>query len=450
LRSDGDVKETWPERHPRTAVGVSRDGRYIYLVTLDGRQPGISAGATTGELGVWMLRLGAWQAINLDGGGSTTLALADGRGGARILNVTVGDSKTPHTERRVGNNLGIFALPLSAYARAPEPTSGGPSTMSNPPKLHVLSRTTEPLLVADQPHEDFCLGYCSVLREGARWRMWYEAYDHTYRTDADGYLCYAESWDGVHWEKPVLDLVDVGGSRSNNVLLSGRPTGGIHGHTVFLDPAAPPAERYKIVFTRWAEGKWEVFGGTSPDGFYWRLGDRPILAANSDTQNVCFRDGDLYRLYVRMWTQEPFGGKRLVGYSDSPSLSGFKLPTPILQPDAHDPADLPFYNNAATMLRHGLYLMFPSAFSTAEDVLRVHAAWSPDGVSFHRLGREPLLDLGAGFDSKGLYVAPGGIPGDEPNTWWFYYMGTGVGHDQNLPDRTQREGGIGRFLLRVE
>ncbi len=447
---DGVVQETWPERHPRTAVGVSRDGRYIYLITLDGRQPGVSAGATTGELGAWMLRLGAWQAINLDGGGSTTMALADGRGGAVILNVPVGDSKTPNTERRNGNHLGVFALPLSAFCLPDVPKVEGGPTMDRAPKLHVESRTTEPLLVADQPHEDFCLGYCSVLREGARWRMWYEAYDHTYRTDADGYLCYAESQDGLHWKKPALDLVKVGEGRANNVLISGRATGGIHGHTVFLDPTAPPAERYKIVFTRFVEGKWQVFGGTSADGFFWHLGDRPILAANSDTQSVCFRDDDLYRLYVRMWTEEPFGGKRMVGYTDSPTFGGFRMPTPILRPDDRDPADLHFYNSAATMLRHGLYLMFPSAFSTAEDVVRVHVAWSADGVRFHRLGRKPLLDLGAGFDSKGLYVGPGGVPSEKPGTWWFYYVGTGVGHDQNLPDRAHRAGGIGRFLLSVK
>ena len=448
--ADGVVQETWPARHPRTGVGISRDGRYVYLVTVDGRQPGVSEGATTGELGQWLLRLGAYQGLNLDGGGSTTMALSDGRGGAVVLNVPVGDSKTPWTERRNGSHLGVSARPLRTH-RAGTPQSPGETTpMDQPPRLSVEQRTVEPLLVADRPHEDFCLGYCSVIREGDRWRMWYEAYDHTYRNDADGYLCYAESRDGVHWEKPDLSLAEVNGSRANNVLISGRETGGVHGHTVLLDASAPPAERLKIVFTKWVAGQWQVFGGTSADGFYWRLSDHPLLAANSDTQTVCFRDGGCYRLYVRMWSRGDFAGKRIVGHTESPTFDAFPAPEVILRPHHWDPPDLHFYSSAAGKLRNGLYVMFPSAFYTGEDVVRAHAAWGTDGRTFHRLGREPLLDVGSGFDSMGLYVAPGAIPADDPNTYWCYYVGTDVGHDRNVPATAHYAGGIGRFLLRVE
>ncbi|MEM9559111.1 MAG: phosphodiester glycosidase family protein [Planctomycetota bacterium] len=58
-------------RHPRTAAGVSRDGRALLLVAIDGRQPGHSAGITLPALATLMLELGAWDALNLDGGGST-------------------------------------------------------------------------------------------------------------------------------------------------------------------------------------------------------------------------------------------------------------------------------------------------------------------------------------------------------------------------------------------
>jgi hypothetical protein len=438
---EGVAQETWEVRHPRTAVGISRHGRYVYLVTLDGRQPGLSEGATTGELGQWLLRLGAWDAINLDGGGSTTLVV-QGDAGPTILNVPVGDSKTPHTERRNGNHLGVFARPL--------PVRKEPLDVSHPPRLTVERRTAEPLLIADQPHEDYCIGYVTVLREAGRWRMWYEAYDHTYRNDADGYLCYAESPDGVRWTKPRLNLVEVNGSRSNNILVSGRETGGIHGHNVFVDEAAAPADRYKIVFTKWLEGGWQVFGGASADGLHWRLGETPLLAQNSDTQNVCFRDGDVYRLYVRQWSRPNFGGKRIIGATVSPTFGAFPDAETILRPSSLDPDNLHFYNSAASRLGDGLYLILTSAFYTGEDVLRVHAAWSEDGHTFRRLGHEPLLDVGQGFDSMGLYVGPGAIPGDEPGTYWFYYVGHSAGHDASRPQTTQYLGGIGRFLLRVE
>lgn len=61
-------------RHPRTAVGVNRRGEWIFAV-VDGRQPGLSLGMTLDELTDLMLSQGCRYAINLDGGGSTTMYL---------------------------------------------------------------------------------------------------------------------------------------------------------------------------------------------------------------------------------------------------------------------------------------------------------------------------------------------------------------------------------------
>ena len=74
------------DRHPRTAVGYSKDGKTLFLVTVDGRQPGYSVGMTLGELARFMAtRLSsfspsganAYQALNLDGGSSTTMVIGD-------------------------------------------------------------------------------------------------------------------------------------------------------------------------------------------------------------------------------------------------------------------------------------------------------------------------------------------------------------------------------------
>jgi hypothetical protein len=85
-------------RHPRTAVGVRLDGR-ILLVTVDGRQPEKSVGMTIAELTALLLELGAVEAINMDGGGSSTMAV---RG--RVVN-----SPSDLTgERPVGDALLLF------------------------------------------------------------------------------------------------------------------------------------------------------------------------------------------------------------------------------------------------------------------------------------------------------------------------------------------------------
>jgi phosphodiester glycosidase len=66
-----EPRDFFSKRHPRTAVGWNEAGD-IWLVTVDGRQPGFSEGMTMRELADLMMKLGATEAINLDGGGSTT------------------------------------------------------------------------------------------------------------------------------------------------------------------------------------------------------------------------------------------------------------------------------------------------------------------------------------------------------------------------------------------
>ena len=66
-----------PQLAPRTAIGISADGRWLYALVVDGRQPGYSMGAEMSDLVKLMLAAGAADAINMDGGGSATLAWWD-------------------------------------------------------------------------------------------------------------------------------------------------------------------------------------------------------------------------------------------------------------------------------------------------------------------------------------------------------------------------------------
>ena len=109
LLDDGEVISKNADIHPRTAAGVSQDGRYVYLLVVDGRQPGLSEGISLVELAAWMKKLGCWDAMNLDGGGSSTLAVKALDGKPRILNSIPGG-----VQRSVANHLGVHALPLPA------------------------------------------------------------------------------------------------------------------------------------------------------------------------------------------------------------------------------------------------------------------------------------------------------------------------------------------------
>ncbi|MCG5471764.1 phosphodiester glycosidase family protein [Micromonospora sp. LAH09] len=87
----------------RSAAGVSPDGRTVYLVALAGRAPA-SAGFTIAELADLMRSLGADAAVNLDGGGSSTVAVRE----PGQATATARNSPSDGTERAVANGIGIF------------------------------------------------------------------------------------------------------------------------------------------------------------------------------------------------------------------------------------------------------------------------------------------------------------------------------------------------------
>lgn len=91
--SEKAVRSFAENRHPRTAVAKLKNGQLL-LLTADGRQPGVSIGMTLSELAEYLIGIGAVDAINLDGGGSTTMVL-DGK--------VVNSPSDTNGERKVGD-----------------------------------------------------------------------------------------------------------------------------------------------------------------------------------------------------------------------------------------------------------------------------------------------------------------------------------------------------------
>lgn len=92
---EGTITRNAEARHPRSAAAISRDGRTLWLVAVDGRSAS-SVGMTLVELADYVRGLGAWDALNFDGGGSTTMVI-DG--------TVVNRPSDPTGEREVGNAL---------------------------------------------------------------------------------------------------------------------------------------------------------------------------------------------------------------------------------------------------------------------------------------------------------------------------------------------------------
>ncbi|GMV32325.1 MAG: hypothetical protein DYG85_00310 [Chloroflexi bacterium CFX1] len=96
--------------NPRTAVGLSKNGKWLTLMAVDGRQPGYSEGVTFPELAELLISYGVYTGVNMDGGGSTAMTVRGFDGKARVLNSPI-DMNQPGKERAVGNHLGLLIKP---------------------------------------------------------------------------------------------------------------------------------------------------------------------------------------------------------------------------------------------------------------------------------------------------------------------------------------------------
>ena len=73
------------EVHPRTSFGLTADRKTLVILAVDGRQPGYSEGATRADLAEILLREGCTDAVNMDGGGSTSLVVFDHESGRSVM-----------------------------------------------------------------------------------------------------------------------------------------------------------------------------------------------------------------------------------------------------------------------------------------------------------------------------------------------------------------------------
>lgn len=124
LIKDGNITESPSDRaNPpvagRTAVGLSTDARFLYLLTIDGHEKNIPAyGASFYDVARWLQIVSGKtikDAIGLDGGGSTAMAKSDlvnDKPLVTLINVPYGDEKNAGNQRAVANYLGVCADPL--------------------------------------------------------------------------------------------------------------------------------------------------------------------------------------------------------------------------------------------------------------------------------------------------------------------------------------------------
>ena len=169
----------------------------------------------------------------------------------------------------------------------------------------VRPEPREVVFVTDAPWEGNTSAYYTIIRDGDLLRMYYRGshYDtETKQATHPEVTCYAESRDGIHWDKPNLGLVEFEGSTENNIIWDGV---GTHCFTPFLDthPDCPPESRYKALSRGRPQAAKGLYAFRSPDGIHWEMirEEAVIVDGAFDSQNLAFYDPTIgkYRAYHR-------------------------------------------------------------------------------------------------------------------------------------------------------
>jgi len=297
-----------------------------------------------------------------------------------------------------------------------------------------------PLISADQPWE-YRFAYTSLLKVDGKYRLYYEAEPPPGHPEIIGKaLCIAESTDGKEWTKPHLGLVEFAGSKDNNIVFGGSLCRwGFQGDSVWVDPHAPPDERYKVVYMadvpldaiepperggpprgvgREKSGKsaQSLLHAVSADGIHWKENPRPMLTHVRDSQNLVYYDQVLQR-YVGYFRYKILD-RRAVGRSETTDFNNWPPPDPILWPSALCAPSDDFYVNGRSMYpgTQDGHLMLTSVYLGETDSSTLRMASSPDGKLWNWISTGSLMDPGPdGAWDGGYFFVAGGVMVEMPD-----------------------------------
>ena len=304
-----------------------------------------------------------------------------------------------------------------------------------------------PLFEAERPWEENAgVALTTVIQDGGAFHGWGAPFTTSGDPPGQKYFVYFQSSDGFSWKRPDLGIVEINGSRATNIV----NVFGTDGGTVFLDPSAPPAERYKLIaemsfpkaviddYLRRRPGDWDpkverkadgsakgMCGAVSPDGIHWTQFREPLVIEITDTQLTAYYDLRLrkYVAYTRTWAagersaQVALAGKktwgdsrRSIGRSESADFREFPLHETMLEPG---PDLLPtdtLYTNGRTSMPGAPdhHLLFPTIWHIFGDTTSIGLASSHNGRNWHFLPGGPVFHTGpfGAFDGGCVFAHP--------------------------------------------
>jgi hypothetical protein len=296
-------------------------------------------------------------------------------------------------------------------------------------------RHPEPVVVAEHPWETRRTFYPQVLadKQTGRLRMWYGTLPAVPPGEPTPpySLLYAESDDGLRWEKPLFDLCAAGEHRRTNILYRGQ-YGNCSAFAIVRDDHEPdPSRRYKMVHKegKRPDGVFTEALALSPDGIHWRpYENNPVMPQRHDTNLNLLYDtarqrwlafARPYAFSSGLWPSPRVGHhRRRVALTYSPDLIHWSKLRTVLGPEEGDGNE---FDNIAVFPYGDVLIGFLGIFE--EDPsdphgqrMHIELAFSSDGCRWERLPGRPLFLSPTGragdFDSDTVYPATAGLIDD--------------------------------------
>ena len=348
-------------------------------------------------------------------------------------------------------------------------------------RTHAACKLDQPVLKSDKPWEfvenqgiqiPYAGIYGTVLRDGksGRFRMWYNVYKET---------CYAESADGIKWQKPELGL--VGPTNKINLF-------GFHSPSLILDEKEPdPEKRYKAIGSKedfsketinklrvkynspeWYTRRAAYCAAYSSDGFKWSMYPDPILLG-MDTITLAHNPVKGEYLAFHKQTQDPRSFGRQVFLSTSKDMLSWSYPELVMATDEMDHQEArkleggthaEIYNMSAfpyagqwlgmiTVFKCiGEPLVNGKAKAGQKGSIDVQLVHSRNGHHWQRCSdRSPVIPAGPYAYDKGMVFGVCNTPVQVGDEMWMYYSGSTDIHCSEDPGRKVS---IGRAAWRLD
>ncbi len=316
-------------------------------------------------------------------------------------------------------------------------------------RFWAAEKLGQPVLEGDRPWERYGVQvYGSVFLDGGRYRMWYNCAPEVPTRANFCHVGYAESSDGVRWEKPVLGIDPFADTKETNLLNLYR-----HFPSVMIDSSEPdPAHRYKatgFVARGWTQergGKYSKTGfytAYSADGLRWTDYEHEPLQVDDTGGFIKDEHRQRFTGFVRPQPRYDLIDRRSLGIVTSQDLTHWSRPWTILVPDGEDDRmardrgfhHAEFYGMAIHPFEDFLvgimWVFWVYLPLRAKDrmgmwgIIDCQLVYSYDGSYWHRTpDRQPFIPLGTRGDFDAAMIQTAVRPVEVGDEVWIYYTGS--------------------------